>query len=178
MQSLILCRRPQSMANLASMYRYRSLWKAAEELYLQIIAVRKEGLDAIHPFTLHCMTNLSLTYCRQGRWKEAEELQVGLLKRSTEVLSEEHPDTLTHMNYLAHTYKSKGRTEEAVSLTQACYKLRDQVLRPGHPKTSSALDTANEWQMENEMRVLEIGKEQVEKEEDPCVKQKLEDKLY
>jgi hypothetical protein len=32
--------------------------------------------------------------------------------------------------------------------------------------------------MENEMRVLEIGKEQVEKEEDSCVKQKLEDKLY
>jgi hypothetical protein len=178
MQSLISCRRPQSMANLASTYRYRGRWQAAEELHLQIIAVRKEQLDSVHPFTLHCMANLSLTYFRQSRWKEAGELQVGVLKTSTRVLGKEHPDTLTYMNYLAHTYKSKGRTEEAVSLTQACYKLRDQVLGPGHPKTSSALDTANEWQMENEMRVLEIGKEQVEKEEDPCVKQKLEDKLY
>jgi hypothetical protein len=110
--------------------------------------------------------------------ERGRELQVEVLKTSTEVLGEDYPDTLTHVNYLARTYKSQGRIEEAVSLTQACYKLREEVLGPEHPKTSSALDTANEWQMEDEMRVLEIGKEQVEKEEDPCVKQKLEDKLY
>jgi hypothetical protein len=82
--------------------------------------MRKEELDAVHPFTLHCMANLSLMYCRQGRWKEAEELQVGVLKTSTRVLGKEHPDTLTYMNYLALTYKFQGRIEEAVSLTQAC----------------------------------------------------------
>jgi hypothetical protein len=113
--------------------------------------VRKEELDAVHPFTLHSMANLSLTYCRQCGWKETEELQIGVLKTSTRVLGKEHPDTLTYMNYLARTYKSQGRIEEAVSLTQACYKPCDQVLGPEHPKTSSALDTANEWQMENEM---------------------------
>ena len=80
-----------SMANLASTFGNQGRWKAAEELFVQVMATRKKVLGAEHPSTLTSMANLASTYRNQGRWKEAEELEVRVMATRKKVLGAEHP---------------------------------------------------------------------------------------
>ena len=68
-----------SMTNLASTYQIQGRWNEAEELFVQVIDMRKRLLGAEHPHTLTSMANLASMYQNQGRWNEAEKLDLEVM---------------------------------------------------------------------------------------------------
>ena len=78
---------PSTLVNmncLASMFGCQGRWKEAEELYLQVIEIRKRVLGVGHRHTLATMEKLASNYKTQGHSKEAEEvlLQVAKIKKA------------------------------------------------------------------------------------------------
>jgi tetratricopeptide (TPR) repeat protein len=108
-------------------------YKAAEELFLRVLTIRKQVLGPKHPVTLTGMTNLANTYWNRGRWKEADELKVELLDIRRRVLGPEHPDTLISMAEVAATYVNQGRWKDAEKLQVQVIEICKQALGPEHP---------------------------------------------
>ncbi|KAL4974912.1 hypothetical protein BDW66DRAFT_79394 [Aspergillus desertorum] len=111
----------------------------AENLFVWVMATRKQVLGLEHPDTLASMDDLASTYWSQGRWKEAEELQIRVTVTRKQVLGPEHPSTLTSMMSLAATYKDQGRWKEAEELLVQVMDTQKQVLGPEHPDTLTSM---------------------------------------
>ncbi|SLM38770.1 violaceus kinesin [Lasallia pustulata] len=60
--------------DLAATYHQQGRSKEAEEIYVEVLELRKEVLGEKHPDTIHSMADLAATYHQQGRSKEAEEI--------------------------------------------------------------------------------------------------------
>jgi hypothetical protein len=114
-------------------------YKAAKELFVQVMETRKRVLGEEHPDTLLSIGNLALTYSNQGQWKEAEELGVQAMEMSSRVLGEEHPSTLTSMANLASTYSNQGRWKEAEELEVQVIEAKKRVLGDEHPDTLDSI---------------------------------------
>lgn len=54
-----------SMANLALTYRNQRQWKKVEELFMQVMEMRKRVLGAEHPSTPTSIVNFASTYWNQ-----------------------------------------------------------------------------------------------------------------
>ncbi|KAL8724887.1 MAG: hypothetical protein Q9166_007691 [cf. Caloplaca sp. 2 TL-2023] len=137
-QSHVLCSLLQT--GLVAIYRNQERWKAAEELQVQVIEIRKRVLGEEHPSTLTSIANLASTYWNQGRWKEAEELDVQVIEIRKRVLGEEHPDTLTSIANLASIYRNQGRWKEAEELEVLVIEIRKRVLGEEHPSTLTSMN--------------------------------------
>ncbi|KAG9201760.1 hypothetical protein G6514_005376 [Epicoccum nigrum] len=121
-------------------------YKAAGELFVQVIETTKRVLGDEHPNTLLSIGNLASTYRNQGRWNEAEKLFVQVIETRKRVLGDEHPDTFLSMSNLAYTLWSQSSYKEAVALIELCFQLRKHVLGRQHPDTQSSLETLDSWQ--------------------------------
>ena len=114
-------------------------WKNAEQLYIQMMDIRKKLLGAEHPDTLTSMGNLALTYKNQGRWNEAEQLQVQVMDMTKKLLGAQHPDTLIRMGNLALTYWNQGRWNEAEQLQVQVMDMSKKLLGAQHPDTLTSM---------------------------------------
>ena len=128
-------------SNIGLVYHDEGRSKEAEELFKQVMEMKKRGLGEEHPDTLTSIVNLASTYRKQGRWKVAEELFEQVIEMRKRVLGEKHPETLTSMAYLASTYWDQGRWKEAEELEVQVMKMRKRVLGEEHPETLT--DMAN-----------------------------------
>jgi tetratricopeptide (TPR) repeat protein len=114
-------------------------YKAAGELFVQVMETRKRVLGDEHPDTLSSMANLAATYRNQGRWNEAEKLEVQVMETRKRVLGDEHPSTLSSMANLAATYWNQGRWNEAEKLEVQVMETRKRVLGDEHPDTLTSM---------------------------------------
>src|ERR1700678_1530422 len=114
-------------------------WNNAEQLFVQVMDMRKKLLGAEHPSTLTSMANLASTYLNQGRWNEAEQLFVQVMDMSKKLLGEEHPSTLTSMGNLASTYWEQGRWNEAEQLEVQVMDMSKKSLGADHPSTLTSM---------------------------------------
>jgi tetratricopeptide (TPR) repeat protein len=153
--------------NMAGYFNYKGEWKEAEELWVQVMEIRKRVLGAEHPDTLTGIGNLALTYWNQGRWKEAEDLEVQVMEIRKRVLGAEHPDTLTNISNLALIYQKQGRWKEAEELQVQEMEISKRVLGAEHLDTLTsignlALTYSNQgrWKEAEELQVqvMEIRK--------------------
>lgn len=103
-------------------------YKAAEQLFVQVMEARKRIFGNDHPDTLLSMSNVAVTYSHQGRLREAEELNVQVTDTRRRVLGVEHPDTLLSTSNLAATYRNQGRWREAGDLNMQVIKIRKESL--------------------------------------------------
>ncbi|KAH8724736.1 kinesin light chain [Phaeosphaeriaceae sp. PMI808] len=150
-------------------------YKEAEELFVQVMQMRKRVLGDKHPYTLASMSNLALTHKDQGRWKEAEELEVQVMQMMKGVLGDEHPDTLTSMSNLASTYLNQGRWKEAEELQIQVMQIMKGVLGDEHPYTLTSMsnlaltyDSQGRWEEAEELEVQAMQtKKRVLSEEHP-----------
>lgn len=55
-------------------YHYEGRSKEAEELFVQVMEIRKSILVGEHPDRLECMNNLALVLSMQGKYNEAEKI--------------------------------------------------------------------------------------------------------
>ncbi|KND93897.1 Kinesin light chain 4, partial [Tolypocladium ophioglossoides CBS 100239] len=110
-------------------------WEDAENIYVQVLEIRKAKLGADHPDTLTSMGNLASTYWNQGRWEDAEGLEVQVLEISKEKFGVDDPDTLTTL-----TFRDQGRLEDAEGLQAQVLKLRKAKLGADHPATLTSMN--------------------------------------
>ncbi|KAN0087056.1 hypothetical protein V8E54_000744 [Elaphomyces granulatus] len=128
-----------SMAWMASTYRYQGRWTEAENLEVHVMETRKTVLGPEHPDTLISMAKLASTYQDQGRWTEAEKLFVQVMETFKTVLGPEHSDTLASMHNLASTYWNQGRWTQAEKLFVQVIETGKTVLGPEHPSILSSM---------------------------------------
>ena len=121
------------MANLASTFWNQGRWKAAEELFVQVMETSSKVLGAEHPDTLTSMANLASTFGNQGSMEAAEELFVQVMATRKKKLGADHPDTLTSMANVASTYRNQGRWKEAEELEVRVMATSKKVLGVDHP---------------------------------------------
>ncbi|KAM0139051.1 hypothetical protein ACHAP3_003319 [Botrytis cinerea] len=140
----------------------------AEQLEIEVLALRKEVLGEKHPDTITAMENLASTWWQQGHYEKAEQLEIEVLALQKEVLGEKHPDTITAMASLASTWRRQGHYEKAEQLEIEVLVLRKEVLGEKHPDTIFAMaNLASTWRQQGyyekaeslEIEVLALQKE-------------------
>jgi tetratricopeptide (TPR) repeat protein/nucleoside phosphorylase len=109
-------------------------YKAAEELFLRVLTIRKQVLGPKHPVTLISLAEVASTYLSQGRWKDAEKVLEQVIEVYKQVLGPEHPSTLRSMSCLATIYGNQRRWKEAEELLAQVMEVYKQVLGPEHPR--------------------------------------------
>ncbi|KAI9652351.1 MAG: hypothetical protein M1829_001664 [Trizodia sp. TS-e1964] len=161
-------RAPILLACIGRYYWEQGRSNEAEQLYVEVLELRKEVLGPKHPAIITAMANLASTWQQQGRSNKAEQLYVEVLELQKEVLGPKHPATITAMANLASTWQQQGRPNEAEQLYVEVLELRKEVLGPKHPDTITAMaNLASTWQQQgrsNEaeqlyVEVLELQKE-------------------
>jgi len=146
----------------ALVYDEAGYWKEAEELWNQVMWMRKRILGEEHPDALAIIANLASTYQKQGRWKEAEELEVQVMQMRKNILGEDHLDTLTSMANLAATYWSQGHWNEAEELEVQVMQMRKNILGEEHPDTlTSMANLASTYQKQGHWKNAEELQDQV-----------------
>ncbi len=121
-----------------------SLFKKAEELYMQSLEIRENQSGAEHPDTATSLNNLATFYYSMGRYGEAEPLYLRSSKIREKYLGAEHPDTSASLNNLAGLYKFMGRYGEAEPLLLRSLEIREKQLGEKHPDTSISLNSLAE----------------------------------
>ncbi|KAK6605152.1 TPR domain-containing protein [Botrytis cinerea] len=118
----------------------------AEQLDIEVLALRKEVLGEKHPDTIFAMENLASTWWQQGHSEKAEQLEIEVLALRKEVLGEKHPGTIFAMANLASTWRQQGHYEKAEQLEIEVLSLRKEVLGEKHPDTILAMaNLASTW---------------------------------
>ena len=77
----------ERMDKIAMKYKKAKQWKEAEELFLQILSIKRRMQGVDHPDTLNSLTNLTSTYGDQGHLHGMEKLEVmrNLLKQNKDI---------------------------------------------------------------------------------------------
>lgn len=105
-------------------------WAEAENIFTDILAMKKKMLGEDDFETLYTMAELALIYHCQGRQREAEQLQIQVMEIRKAKLGDDHLDTLRSKHDLAMTYYDQGKVKEAK-------ELQEQVLENGKTKLSA-----------------------------------------
>ena len=113
---------PEHPDTLAVMHRLALAYRAdervgqADELWRQILSVRRKVLGPEHPDTLTAMQGLAKAYAAVGRHDEALALLEQLVESRRKVFGPEHRYTLEAMSDRASAYFTAGRGDEAFAL--------------------------------------------------------------
>jgi tetratricopeptide (TPR) repeat protein len=129
------------LLNEAGYYLYeRARYAEAEPLLKRALAIREQGLRAMHPDTANSLNNLAGLYRAQGKYGQAEPLYQRALAIREQQLGPEHPDTAHSLNNLAVLYDVQGKYEEAEPLYQRALVIWEQELGASHPDTATGLN--------------------------------------
>jgi CHAT domain-containing protein/Flp pilus assembly protein TadD len=115
-------------------------YKAAEPLFQESLALRREQLGDRHPDVAQSLNNLANLYYDQGRYGEAEPLHQESLALHREQLGDRHPHVATSFNNLAELYRDQGRYGEAEPLHQESLAIRREQLGDRHPHVAQSLN--------------------------------------
>jgi hypothetical protein len=78
------------IANASAILANIGVWKAAEDLGVQVLAMRREVLGEDYPNTLLSLVNLAAIYQSQAQYLEAERQQLQALDKMKVSLGENH----------------------------------------------------------------------------------------
>ena len=129
-----------AIAELASWFREKVLWGAAELLYRRALEGREKALGAEHPDTLTSVSNLGLLLDDKGQYEEAEELSRRALEGREKALGSEHPGTLNSVNNLGILLYDKGDYEGAEALYRRALEGYEKALGAEHPGTLNSVN--------------------------------------
>ena len=123
---------------LAYLLRYIAEYEKAQELYSQVLEIRKRVLGEEHPDTAASYNNLASVYASQGEYEKAEGLYGKALGICERVLGEEYLGTATSYNNLAYVYDRQGKYEKAEGLYGKALGIYERVLGEEHPDTAAS----------------------------------------
>jgi tetratricopeptide (TPR) repeat protein len=117
----------------------RGDYPAAEQVFRQVLDVRRRLLGAEHPDTLGSMNNLAMTLVALGDLAGARDLFHQALDGYRRLLGPEHPNTLTSMNNLATTLADLGDAAGSAELHRQVLDARRRLLGAEHPDTLTSM---------------------------------------
>ena len=125
-------------AALAYLLEYIAEYEKAQELYSQVLEIRKRVLGEEHSATATSYNNLAGVYDSQGKYKKAKGLYEKALRIRERVLGEEHPDTAASYNNLAYVHARQGEYGKAGGLYGKALGIYERVLGEEHPNTADS----------------------------------------
>ena len=153
------------MNNLSVVLQEQGKWQQAEEMYSEVLEVRRQVLGEHHPDTLGSRGNLATILEEQGKSQQAEEMYREVLEVECQVLGEHHPDTLASRGNLATILQKQGKWQQAEEMQKEVLEVKRRVLGEDHPDTLTSknslavlLHKQDKWQAAEEMhkKVLEV----------------------
>jgi serine/threonine protein kinase len=114
---------PNSITNLARLYKAAGRTAAAVRLHEEAVALQKAAKGLDHPDTLLAVSHLGRAYRDAGRTDDAIALQRDMLDQLERKLGGTHPRTLSAMHSLADTYRSYGKKAEALRVSEKALEL-------------------------------------------------------
>ena len=118
----------------------RALYRKAEPLYRQALAINQKALGPEHPDTANSLNNLAMVLEAQGRLAEAEPLYRQALAIYQKTLRPEHLTTANSLNNLSTLLQAQGRLAEAEPLLRQALAITQKALGSGHPTTATSLN--------------------------------------
>jgi CHAT domain-containing protein/tetratricopeptide (TPR) repeat protein len=116
-------------------------YAAAQLLYEQVLAGRRQALGERHPATAQSYRDLARCLGAQGRHAQALPLAERALQIRRRVLGEDHPDTAQSYHDLAHHLDQQGRFAQAQPLYQKALAIWRRVMGDEHPSTAAGYNS-------------------------------------
>lgn len=129
------------METIGAVYTNLGLYRAAEPLLQQAVAIARRALGDDDPRTLTSRNQLATLYWYQERFDEAEPIYRDVLERRRAVLGPEHQDTLRTQVDLASNYAQQKRLAEAERLARDTLEAATRVAGPEHQNARLARNT-------------------------------------
>jgi serine/threonine protein kinase/uncharacterized protein HemY len=130
-----------SMQKLAGLHIDRGAYGQAEQLYRQVLEVRRADHGNDHPDTLQSLHDLGSLYERRGQYDKAEALLRDALEGRRARLGADHLDTLESMDSLALLHRWRAQYHLAEPLYQRAIEGRRKQLGPDHPRTLGSMES-------------------------------------
>jgi tetratricopeptide (TPR) repeat protein len=120
---------------LANILEFQKRWDEAEELFIQVLEIRKRFLGTRHIATLTSMTTLACMYQGCGRLEEAEKLSKQIIEMIKGSNWPNYPDGVLMINMinLELTYKDQGRWDQAEALLREVIETFQVIFGTDHP---------------------------------------------
>jgi tetratricopeptide (TPR) repeat protein len=124
---------------LASYWRTRGQFRAAEPLYRRALAIDEQSYGPDHPDVARDLNNLAELLQATNRLEGAEPLYHRALAIDEQSYGPDHPNATT-LNNLAVLLRDTNRLEEAEPLLRRALAIAEQSLGPDHPNIAAALN--------------------------------------
>jgi tetratricopeptide (TPR) repeat protein len=121
--------------NRASSLTVQGKHAEAEQIFGEVLNVKRRVLGNEHPDTLMVRSNLAVCLGYQKKHAEAEKIYREVLATTRRIFGEEHPHTLRCAGNLASSLSSQGKHAEAERSEREVLGVRRRVLGEKHPDT-------------------------------------------
>lgn len=112
----------------------------AEQLYKEVMAIRKVILGTENLDYANTVNNLANVYISTRRYEESEALHLEVKDIRAKIIGEQHPDHTSSLNNLGQLYKFMGQLEKSEQFHLEALRLREEA----HGKESQAyIQSAN-----------------------------------
>jgi Tfp pilus assembly protein PilF len=106
-------RESEKLGKITDLLTEQVQYKAAERIYLQVLAGKEKALGPDHTSTLETVHNLGVLYWKQGKLAEAERMYQRALAGYEKALGPDHTSTLEVVNNLGSLYRDQGKSSRA-----------------------------------------------------------------
>jgi tetratricopeptide (TPR) repeat protein len=121
--------------NLAQVRSSDGQYAEAEQIFGEVLDVKRRVLGNEHPDTLMVRSNLAVCLGHQKKHAEAERIYREVLAMTRRIFGEEHPHTLRCAGNLASSLSSQGKHADAERSEREVLGVRRRVLGEKHPDT-------------------------------------------
>ena len=114
------------------LYDY-GLYKAAEPVYLRLIALCEKLYGKEHPETADAYNGIGALYNSAGKYPQALEFNNKAMTIQNRILGLNHQNTATSYNNIGNSFYWQGKYAKALEYYKKALDIRKQVLDPDHP---------------------------------------------
>jgi len=130
----------QLMARMGSFLSARALFREAEPLIRQALAITEQGYGPEHPSVAAGLINLAALLQATNRLTEAEPIMRRALAIDEQSYGPDHPDVAIDLNNLATLLQATNRLAEAEPLMRRALAIDEQGYGPEHPDVAIDLN--------------------------------------
>ena len=132
-------RLPETMSNLARLYRIQAKYDKAEPFYRNALGLFETILGPQDGYVATALTNLGYFYMAVGKYSDAEEVFKRSLSIDETNLGPNDPELISTLDAMAHTYTSQKRYDEADATIKREMAIASGAGLPDYPLVSRSL---------------------------------------
>ena len=142
--------------------RRRAQYGDAEALFQQVLAIREQTLEPMHPDVASILNDMACLYGDRGEYAQSVPLFQRALTIREQTLGADHPDVAQTVNNLAIRYEEQGMYPQAEILYQRALTIWQHVYGPKHAEVLTCLNNlANLYELQGKYAQAEVFFQQV-----------------